>query len=230
MSTTSLLPITVYGAGGPNPPKVAIILKELNVPHKIIPTTIPEVKLPPYLKINPNGRLPAIQDPNTSITLWESGAIVEYLVERYDTEKKLSWEMGSKESWEAKQWLYFQASGQGPYYGQAGWFAMYHPEKVQSAIDRYMGEINRITGVLEGHLKKRKEEGMDEPWMVGNMCSYVDLSFVVWQTMIGRFTTKEQYDQENFPEVSSWMARMLARASVKEVLDAVASHMMVVKK
>lgn len=220
MSTSTLLPITLYGSGGPNPSKVAILLKELDLPHEIIPTTFAEVKLPPYLKMNPNGRLPVIQDPNIGITLWESGAIVEYLVERYDTERKLSFEPGTKESWEARQWLYFQATGQGPYYGQAWWFVRVHPEKIQSAIDRYVRELCRVTGVLEGHLKKRKEEGMEEPWIVGTNCSYVDLSFVSWQTLITKAVTKEQFDQESFPEVSKWLARMHNRGSVTEVFEA----------
>ncbi|KAJ6088361.1 hypothetical protein N7486_009622 [Penicillium sp. IBT 16267x] len=71
------------------------------------------------LRHQPNGRLPAIYDPNTDLRLWESGAIVEYLVERYDTSRKISFESGSMEAQLARQWLFFQASGQGPYYGQA---------------------------------------------------------------------------------------------------------------
>lgn len=204
---------------GPNPPKVAIILKELDLPHEIIPTPHSELKLPPYLKISPNGRLPAITDPNTGITLWETGAIVEYLVEKYDTDHKISFAPGTKESWEAKQWLYFQASGQGPYYGQVAWFMHYHPEKIQSAIDRYVAEINRVTGVLEGFLKKRKEEGMQEPWLVGDKCSYVDLAFVSWQTVVAKFLSKEQFDQTKFPEVDGWIARMLKKESVGSALS-----------
>jgi glutathione S-transferase len=219
MNTTTLKPIKLYGGIGPNPPKVAIILKELDLPHEIISTPHAELKLPPYLKINPNGRLPAITDPNSDITLWETGAIVEYLVEKYDTDHKISFAPGTKESWQAKQWLYFQASGQGPYYGQAAWFTTYHPEKVQSAIDRYVAEIGRVTGVLEAHLKKRKEEGMQEPWIVGDKCSYVDLAFVSWQTVVAKFLTKEQFDQSKFPEVEGWIARMRTRESVGSVLS-----------
>lgn len=62
----------------------------------------------------------AIKDPNCGIELWESCAIIEYLVEKYDTENKLNY-TSSPEKYLLKQWLYFQASGQGPYYGQAAW-------------------------------------------------------------------------------------------------------------
>lgn len=62
----------------------------------------------------------AIVDPNTNLTLWESGAIVQYLVDVYDTEKKLTYD-ALNEKHLLNQWLHFQVSGQGPYFGQAGW-------------------------------------------------------------------------------------------------------------
>lgn len=117
MSST-LKPITVWGQGGPNPPKVAFILEELEIPYTIIPIPFSDIKKPEYLAVNPNGRLPAIQDPNTGITLWESGAILEYLVDKYDHAQKLSFSPGSDEFYHARQWLFFQTTGQGPYYGQ----------------------------------------------------------------------------------------------------------------
>ena len=97
----------MYGKGGPNLPKVAIILDELNIPKEIDPVPFSDVKKPAYLAINPNGRLPAIYDPNTDLTLWESGAIVEYLVDKYDPEHKLSFPAGSSDAYHAKQWLFF---------------------------------------------------------------------------------------------------------------------------
>ncbi|KXH61187.1 hypothetical protein CSAL01_09628 [Colletotrichum salicis] len=69
------------------------------------------VKEEPYISINPNGRLPAIKDPNTGITLWESGAIVEYLVETYDDAGALSL-TSQEDRLLLKQWLHFQVSGQ----------------------------------------------------------------------------------------------------------------------
>lgn len=69
--------IKVWGKGGPNPPKVAILLGELGLPHELIVVPLSKAKEPEYLAINPNGRIPAIYDPNTDLTLWESGAIIE---------------------------------------------------------------------------------------------------------------------------------------------------------
>jgi hypothetical protein len=112
---SSLKPITLYShAGGPNPWKVAIVLNELGVPYT---NTFPKVKEQPYLSINPNGRAPAIEDPNTGITLWESAAIIKYLIDTYDKDGKISYS-SSPEKYLQDQWLAFQISGQGPYFGQ----------------------------------------------------------------------------------------------------------------
>jgi glutathione S-transferase len=216
--STSLQPIKVWGKGGPNPPKVAIVLAELDLPHEITPIPLSKVKEPSYTAINPNGRIPAIHDPNTDLTLWESGAIVEYLVERYDKDHKISFPAGSNEAQLARQWLFFQVSGQGPYYGQASWFKKFHSEKVPSAVERYVGEINRVTGVLEGHLQREKDkwESGEGPWLVGNKYSYADLAFLSWQTIVTRVIEKgDGFDQDKFPVVKDWVARILKRSAVK---------------
>src|ERR1700709_2152560 len=93
-----LKPIIVWGEGGPNPSKVGIILEELGLPYEIKPVPLADIKKPEYLAINPNGRLPSIRDPNSGITLWESGAIIEYLIECYDARHKLSFAPGTPES------------------------------------------------------------------------------------------------------------------------------------
>lgn len=217
-----LKPIKVWGKGGPNPPKVAIVLEELGLPYEIVPIPLSDVKSPDFLAINPNGRIPAIHDPNADLTLWESGAIVEYLIGTYDdAEHRLSFPRGSADAHHASQWLFFQATGQGPYFGQAAWFKKYHPENVPSAMERYVKEMNRITAVLEGHLAKQAAgSDSDGPWLVGGRCSYADISFVVWQLVITRIVQKEDgYDVENYPQVKSWLDRMMARKPVNKVMS-----------
>lgn len=204
-------PITVYGSDGPNPPKVALILAELDLPCDIVPTPLSEVKSDYYLALNPNGRLPTIVDPNTGIKLWESGAIIEYLIETYDKDRKISFEPGSAEYFHSKQWLFFQVSGQGPYYGQAAWFKKYHHEQLPSAVERYVKEIHRVTGVLEKCLEGKT-------WLVGEKFSYADLSFFMYQAVLTKMILgKEEFDEELYPNVKEWMNRMRKRASVQKV-------------
>lgn len=105
----------------------------------------------------------------TSLTR-ESCAILAYLVDKYDTEHKIS---ASTEADKAKQlqWLFFQASGQAPYFGQYAWFSRYHQEKVPSAIERYRKEINRVFGVLEGVLSTQE-------WLVTGKPTVADFAFL----------------------------------------------------
>ncbi|KAH6845316.1 glutathione S-transferase [Chaetomium sp. MPI-CAGE-AT-0009] len=224
-SLSHLKPIKVWGKGGPNPPKVAIMVAELGIPHEIVDISFPDLKKPDFIAINPNGRMPAIQDPNTNLTLWESGAILEYLIEKYDTDRKLSFEPGTHEYYLAKQWLFYQVTGQGPYYGQAVWFTKYHPEKVQSAVDRYIKEILRVTNVLEGELARQKEahgakDGFDGPWLVGNKMSYADLAFYPWQYGAQKvFGEDSEYKVDDFPLVKEWLEKLGARESVKNAMQ-----------
>jgi glutathione S-transferase len=217
-------PIKVWGQGGPNPPKVSIMLEELGLPYEVIPIPYSDIKKPEYIAINPNGRIPAIFDPNTDITLWETGAIIEYLIERYDTEHRLSFAPGTPEFYHAKQWLYFQTTGQGPYYGQLSWFSKFHSEKLPSAIERYTKEVNRVTGVLDRHLAEQKQQhagsaGSDGPWLVGNKMSYADIAFIPWQRIAGTMLGKDDFDEDEFPHVKEWLGKMTSRKAVKTVFE-----------
>jgi glutathione S-transferase len=122
MATTdsSFKPLILWGGVmGPNPCKVALVLESLGLPFESKYIPYMEVKGEEYLKVNPNGRLPTLEDPNTGFKIWESGAIIEYVIEKYDPKHALSFAPGTEEYYLCKQWLHFQMSGQGPYFGQA---------------------------------------------------------------------------------------------------------------
>lgn len=220
--SSQLKPIKIYGQGSANPLKVRLIAEELGLPYELISVPFATVKNPEYIAINPNGRLPSIQDPNTDITLWESGAIIEYLIERYDLDYSLSFAPGTPESYHAKQWLYFQVSGQGPYYGQASWFKKFHHELLPSALGRYIAEMKRVSAVLDGYLAQQKEKyagaSGDGPWLVGNKISYADISFLPWQIIITKVIEQNEYDGADFTNLSDWVDRLSAREKVKAVL------------
>jgi glutathione S-transferase len=129
-AASTITPVILYGHHGPapNPIKVAILLEELGLPWTLKNIDMAsELKAEPYISINPNGRLPSLEDPNTGVKIFESGAIFEYLIETYDVEHKLH-SSESPKKWLEKSWLFFQASGQGPYFGQKWWFDRSHPE------------------------------------------------------------------------------------------------------
>ncbi|KAL4876617.1 glutathione S-transferase [Aspergillus karnatakaensis] len=208
----ALKSIILYGHGpSPNPWKVAFVLAELGLHYEWKEVHNDEIKAEPYTLINPNGRLPAIEDPNTGITLWESGAIIEYLVETYDKEHKISFERGSKDYFVAKQWLHFQMSGQGPYFGQLAWFVRFHPEKIQSAIDRYTNEVRRVSGVLNGVLNDRQ-------YLVDNRFSYVDLAFLPWFDTVPFFVAEIKFEEE-YPQLHAWLESIRSRSGLGKVLQ-----------
>lgn len=118
--TSQIKPLQLYGGIlGPNPGKVSILLTELDLPFEPVEIAMSDVKNPEYTALNPNGRLPTLIDPNTGFKIWESGAIIEYVIEKYDPDHTLSYPQGTEEYYHCKQFLMFQMSGQGPYYGQA---------------------------------------------------------------------------------------------------------------
>ncbi|KAL3451858.1 glutathione S-transferase [Aspergillus insuetus] len=213
-----LQPIKIWGHwGGPNPWKVIILLEELNLPYDLELVEFSNVKKPEYLQVTPNGRLPTIHDPNTGVLLWESAAIILYLIERYDTEHTMSYDKRVPEKYLCQQWLAFQATTQGPYYGQATWFARFHPEKLSSAIERYVAEIFRVIGVLEEGLSRNGNTG----WLVGDKCTYADLSFVTWAGVgegllveLGRADKAKL--ESDYPLYSAWMGAMRQREQVAE--------------
>ncbi|KAJ8119217.1 hypothetical protein ONZ43_g3790 [Nemania bipapillata] len=215
MSTNPAKPIRVWlTPPGPNPWKVIFLLEELGLNYEIESFSYADVKKKPFIDVNPNGRVPAIEDPNTGITLWESGAIYQYIIEQYDAGHHISYE-SLKERHLGSQWLHFQMSGQGPYYGQAGWFQHLHAEKIQSAIDRYMNEVRRVIGVIEGVLAAKESQ-----WLVGDKMTYADMAFVPWNFRLSEVMNLS-WDEvwEGAPHVRAWHERMVDLPSWKRSME-----------
>jgi glutathione S-transferase len=145
--------------------------------------------------------------------LAQSGAIIDYLIDTYDTAHKLSYASGP-EKYQTRVWEHFQMSGQGPYFGQLIWFTRYHPEKVQSALDRYAKEVRRVTGVIDAHLKKQKTE-----YLVGDKLTYADLMFVPWTNSIAGLPAGS-VDLSGFEAFDAWFARLASRPSVQKIKQA----------
>ncbi|KAH9883265.1 glutathione S-transferase [Xylariomycetidae sp. FL2044] len=223
---------------GPNPWKANIVLAELGVPCETVWISYGDIKSEPYTTtLNPNGRVPAIVDPNTGVTLFESGAIVNYLVDTYDAaDHKISYDGKGKESgtgsledkYLLQSWLMFQVSGHGPMLGQRMWFLHFHVEAgLTTALDRYARETKRHLGVVESALKRQRETrpglGPEDPvWLVGDKCTFADLMFVSWNTLVfaGMLFPDGGLDlKTEFPELCRWHRNMIARPAVKKVLE-----------
>ncbi|MBU6297975.1 MAG: glutathione S-transferase N-terminal domain-containing protein, partial [Alphaproteobacteria bacterium] len=144
--------IDLYTAATPNGYKASVALEELALPYEVHYVQLGklEQKQDWFLKINPNGRIPAIVDRDLdNFAVFESGAILVYLAEK--TGKLMPADVKGRS--QVMQWLMFQMGGIGPMMGQANVFFRYWPEKYQAAIDRYQNESRRLFEVLNGRLK-----------------------------------------------------------------------------
>jgi len=143
--------IDLYTAATPNGHKVSIALEELGLPYDlhVLSFDRKEQKTPEFLRINPNGRIPAIVDrDNDDFAVFESGAILVYLAEK--TGQLMPSDVKGRSR--VLQWLMFQMGGVGPMQGQANVFFRYFPEKLPGAISRYQNETRRLYEVLDSRL------------------------------------------------------------------------------
>jgi GST-like protein len=143
--------IDLYTSATPNGWKASVTLEELGLPYEVHAIELSKAmqKEPWFLKINPNGRIPAIIDRDEGdFAVFESGAIMVYLAEK--TGKLMPADTRGRSR--VIQWLMFQMAGIGPMMGQANVFFRYWHEKYQPAIDRYQHESRRLFEVLNGQL------------------------------------------------------------------------------
>jgi len=143
--------IDLYTAATPNGWKASIMLEEVGLPYTVKPIRLDQLeqKQESFLRLNPNGRIPAIVDREAEdFPVFESGAILIYLAEK--TGRLLP--ADAKGRSRTIQWLMFQMGGVGPMQGQANVFFRYAPEKIPFAIERYQKETRRLYEVLDRRL------------------------------------------------------------------------------
>ncbi len=194
--------IDLYSAATPNGWKVSITLEELELPYTLhrIELSSGEQKKPWFTAINPNGRIPAIVDrDNGDFAVFESGAIQLYLAERAG--RLLPSDPRGRSR--AVQWLMFQMGGIGPMMGQANVFNRYFPEKIPSAIDRYLRESRRLFEVLDGQLA-------ENDYLAGEY-SIADIANWSW-VHIHEWTG---VDVSGLDNLRRWIDRIAARPAVQ---------------
>jgi GSH-dependent disulfide-bond oxidoreductase len=165
-----ILMLKFYFNGGPNPTKVALFLEESGLPYEPVPIDIRkgEQFKPEFLKINPNGKLPAIDDDG--VYVFDSNAILLYLAEK--TGKFLPRNKASSHG-QLLSWLMFIASGLGPYSGQAAHFQHVAPTELEYAKNRYQYEAHRHYKILDEHLATKR-------FMVDDTYTVVDMALWGW--------------------------------------------------
>jgi GSH-dependent disulfide-bond oxidoreductase len=189
----------------PNGHKITIFLEEAGLPYTIHKVDIGKGDQfkPEFLKIAPNNRMPAIVDTapadgGAPISIFESGAILQYLAEKTGT--FLPKDVRGRA--ETMQWLFWQMGGLGPMAGQNGHFNVYAPEKVPYAIERYTKETSRLYGVLNKRLSHHE--------FVAGEYSIADMASYPW------IVPYENHKQklEDFPHLKRWFESIRSRPAV----------------
>ena len=228
MSDLSQFPITkrwpaqhpdllqLYSLPTPNGVKVSIMLEEIGLayePH-LVDIGKNESWTPEFLSLNPNGKIPAILDPNgpggKPLGLFESGAILLYLAEK--TGKLLPADPARR--YETIEWVFFQMAFIGPMFGQLGFFHKFAGREYEDKRprDRYAAESKRLLGVMETRLAGRE-------WIMGDEYSIADISMLGWvRNLIGFYEARDLVAFDTLKNVPAWLERGLARPAVQRGL------------
>ncbi len=190
--------IELYTATTPNGRKVSIALEEMGLAYTVHAISLKalEQKAPAFLKINPNGRIPAIVDDGFPV--FESGAILIWLAQKTG----MLLPPDPKDQSRVIQWLMWQMGGLGPMQGQANVFFRYFPETIQPAIDRYQNEVRRLFGVMDARLAEA--EWLADTYSIADIACYPWVAQADWSGV----------PLEPFGNLRRWFDAMSARPAV----------------
>ncbi|WP_414474044.1 glutathione S-transferase N-terminal domain-containing protein [Microvirga sp. M2] len=209
--------LQLYSVPTPNGVKVSIMLEEIGLPYEphAINIGANETWTEEFLSLNPNGKIPAIIDPDgpggKPFGLFESGAILLYLAEK-------SGQLLPKDPalrYETIQWVFFQMAAVGPMFGQLGFFHKFAGREIEDKrpLERYRAESKRLLGVLEQRLDGR-------PWMMGDDYTIADISLLGWvRNLVGFYGARELVEFDTLRNVPAWLERGLARPAVQRGLE-----------
>ncbi|HSM95702.1 MAG TPA: glutathione S-transferase N-terminal domain-containing protein [Rhizomicrobium sp.] len=209
--------IQLYSLPTPNGVKVSIMLEETGLPYEaqLVDFNHDDQHSAEFLSLNPNGKIPAIIDPNgpggKPLGLFESGAILLYLAEK--SGKFLP--ADSARRYETIEWLMFQMGGVGPMFGQLGFFHKFAGREYEDKRprDRYAAESRRLLAVMESRLA-------DRDWIMGDEYTIADISLLGWvRNLIGFYGAREIVEFDALKAVPAWLERGLARPAVQRGLE-----------
>jgi GST-like protein len=209
--------IQLYSFPTPNGVKASIMLEEIGLPYEphLIDIMKNETKVPEFLALNPNGKIPAMIDPDgpggKPLGLFESGAILFYLAEK--TGKLIPKDAAGR--YEALAWVFFQVGAIGPMFGQVGFFYKFAGKDYEDKrpLQRYVDESARLLNVMEAQLDGRK-------WIMGDEFTIADISMLGWvRGLVGFYGAGEITGYDKLKHVPAWLERCLARPAVERGLN-----------
>ena len=208
--------LQLYSTPTPNGVKVGIMLEETGLPYEphFIDIGANETWGPEYLSLNPNGKIPAIVDPNgpggQPLGLFESGAILIYLAEKTG----LFLPADPALRYQTIQWVMWQMGGVGPMFGQVGFFHKFAGREYEDKrpLQRYVAEAARLLRVLEDRLDGRQ-------WVIGDEYTIADIALIGWvRGLVQFYGAGDLVAYDELKRVPAWLDRALARPAVERGL------------
>ena len=208
--------LQLYSLNTPNGVKVSIMLEETGLPYEahLVDIMKDQSWTPEFLSLNPNGKIPAILDPDgpggKPLALFESGAILVYLAEK--TGKLLPADPAAR--YQTLQWVMFQMAAVGPMFGQVGFFHRFAGRDWEDKrpLQRYVAESKRLLGVLDDRLAGRD-------WIMGDY-SIADVATLGWvRNLVGFYEARDLVAFDSLHHVPAWLERGLARPAVRRGLE-----------
>ncbi len=199
--------IDLYTWATPNGRKVSIALEELELPYRVLPVNIAadEQFDPGFLSFSPNNKIPAIRDQDTQRTLFESGAILLYLVDK-------TGKLDGGDRWQMLEWLMLQMASVGPVFGQTHHFHRFNPGKAPYAEQRFVSETHRLYGVLNARL--------GETEYLAGAYSVADIAIFPW---VARWPW-HSINWEDYPHLARWFELLAGREAVQRGYNVPASE------
>ena len=207
--------IQLYSINSPNGVKVSVMLEETGLPYEphLVDIAKDESRTDEFLSLNPNGKIPAIIDPNGPdgpLGLSESGAILLYLAEKTG----MFLPAGGRR-YKTIQWVMWQVAHVGPMFGQVGFFHKFagrHWED-KRPLERYAGEARRLLKILDARLHGRES-------LMGSDYTIADIALLGWvRNLVEFYEAADLVDYHEVDDVHFWLERCLARPAVQRGLQ-----------
>lgn len=210
-------PLQLYSLATPNGVKVTVLLEELlekgikeaEYDAFLIDIMEGEQFSSGFVEVNPNSKIPALVDNSTtpSTPVFESGAILLYLAEKFDCFIPKTPALRAK----CLSWLFWQM-GSGPALGGGfGHFYAYAPEPLEYPINRFTMEVKRQLDLLDKHLQENK-------FMCGDEYSIADIAIWPWYGVLVRgdlYDAAEFLSVHDYRHLTSWANEVFARPAVQ---------------
>ena len=197
--------IKLYTSPTPNGRKISILLEELNAEYETILVDLSKKEQfkKEFSKLSPTNKIPVIVDTENGQRIFESGAILIYLAQKYNKF------LDNENYWEIMQWLILQVAYVGPMLGQAHQYLFYHRGKSKFAEEKTKGYVEHVYSILEKQL-------MDKEYIVKDY-SIADIAIWPWVDRCER----HEINLEDYPNIKRWYDKISIRPAVIKGYNAV---------